>query len=252
VEERSVEACSATTDAWSGLSEVEPVVRGWLGRRCRNPSDVDDVVQDTLLRAARYRTGLARPERLASWALSIAANALRDRRRARSGWVVAEDMALDFEQFAWDGRAPEERGDESLLWIGGRRVTTCDALEHLQAALRTLKPGDARLLLEHYGEREFARAEDGAPANSMRADSAPRCSGPEAKPSMPAQSPGQSPAESSILSRADSRADSRAEATRTTGRDEARKCRLYRARRRLASELRTRLEMDARSRRGGP
>lgn len=149
--EGRVELCGASATAWDGLSEVEPLVRGWLWRRCSDRAAVDDVVQDTLLRAARYRHGLSRPERLASWALSIAANTLRDRLRSAPVERVAEAGEYDLEQFACDGRTSEARGDETLLRIGGRVVSCSDALEHLRAALRTLKAQDAELLLEYYG-----------------------------------------------------------------------------------------------------
>ncbi len=225
-----MEAGSATIDPWSGLSEVEPVVRGWLGRRCRDQSDVDDVVQDTLLRAARYRGGLTRPERLASWAVSIAANTLRDRRRARSGRFVAEDTGLDLEECVFDARPTGERGDDTLLWIGGCCVTTCDALEHLHAALRTLRPADARLLLEHYGERELALA----PAVELALEA-----------------PGGAGAGLGATSEATSEAAAGSGEPRAGVLDSARKCRLYRARRRLARELRLRLEQEARGPRGG-
>ena len=146
-----MELCSAAATAWDGLSEVEPLVRGWLWRRCSDRAAVDDVVQDTLLRAARYRHGLTRPERLTSWALSIAANTLRDRLRSAPVERVAEADEFDLEQFACDERPIDARGDDSLLRIGGRVVTCSDAVEHLRAALRTLKPQDAELLLEYYG-----------------------------------------------------------------------------------------------------
>lgn len=149
-----MDVCSGSTAAvagWDGLSEVEPVVRGWLWRRCRDQSDVDDVVQDTLLRAARYRLGLARPERLASWALSIAANTLRDRLRSAPRWFVAEGAEVELDQLACSTREGDTRGGETLLTIAGRRVSRSDALEHLRSALRTLKPRDAALLMEYYG-----------------------------------------------------------------------------------------------------
>lgn len=146
-----MELCSAAATAWDGLSEVEPLVRGWLWRRCSDRAAVDDVVQDTLLRAARYRHGLSRPERLASWALSIAANTLRDRLRSAPVERVAEADEYDLEQFACSQRSLDASGDDSLLRIGGRVVTCSDALEHLRAALRTLKAQDAQLLLDYYG-----------------------------------------------------------------------------------------------------
>jgi DNA-directed RNA polymerase specialized sigma24 family protein len=245
-----VEACSATIDPWSGLSEVEPVVRGWLGRRCRDQSDVDDVVQDTLLRAARYRGGLTQPERLASWAVSIAANTLRDRRRARAGWFVAEHTELELEEFAVDARPTAERGDDTLLWIGGRCVQTCDALEHLHAALRTLRPGDARLLLDHYGERELERVAERTlePAGERTLEPVGELA------HEPTGERTLEPAGELELDRAPvgvAEPSTRPGPPRTEALNSALKCRLYRARRRLARELRLRLEHEARGARGG-
>ena len=64
---------------WRGLAELEPQVRAFARRRCRDMHELDDVVQETLLRAARYRRGLTDETRLKSWTLRIAANVMRDR-----------------------------------------------------------------------------------------------------------------------------------------------------------------------------
>ena len=146
-----MERTGATAGAWDGLGEGREVLRGWLARRCAHDSEVDDVVQETLLRAARYRGGLADDARLAGWALAIAANTLRDRRRLAQRWCVSEDGGLDLESLAVE---PESHGaslGQALLTVGGRRVSCEDALEHLRAALASLRPCDARLLLEFYG-----------------------------------------------------------------------------------------------------
>lgn len=142
--ERSVEAGAVE---WSELCALEPMVRGWLGRRCRDQSDVDDVVHDTLLRAARFRGAVTRPERRASWALSIAANVLRDRVRRRREICPGVDE-FDFEQTPC---VAEGGAAEGTLVIGGRAVTSGEALEWLQASLRSMRPNEAALLLDYYG-----------------------------------------------------------------------------------------------------
>lgn len=147
-----MDACSEVAKAeWGGLREVEAVVRGWLWRRCRHDSDVDDVVQDTLLRAARYRGRLEHSERLAGWALSIAANTLRDRKRRERRCASADGGELDLDQLAGAGRACESPAGSSALRIGGVWVTTEEALEELREALCGLRPSDRELLLEFYG-----------------------------------------------------------------------------------------------------
>jgi len=142
--ERSVEAGAVE---WGELCALEPMVRGWLGRRCRDKSDVDDVVHDTLLRAACFRGVLTRPERRASWALSIAANVLRDRVRRR------REICPGIEEFDFDQTpcVAESGAADGTLVIGGRAVTSGEALEWLQASLRAMQPNEAAMLLDYYG-----------------------------------------------------------------------------------------------------
>lgn len=141
---------------WGGLSEVEPVLRGWLWRRCRVDDDLDDVVQETLLRAARYRGGLAQPERLVSWTLTIAANTLRDRARTCARLRVAEESVGDVEELSEAPRTRDEEPAGALLRIGGSRVASDDALEHLRDALGALPEQEARLLLDYHGGARLA------------------------------------------------------------------------------------------------
>ncbi|MEV0476127.1 sigma-70 family RNA polymerase sigma factor [Streptomyces prunicolor] len=69
---------------------VEHLVRGCLplvynivGRALDGHSDVDDVVQDTMLRALDGLPGLEEPERFRSWLVAIAVRQVRDRWRGR-------------------------------------------------------------------------------------------------------------------------------------------------------------------------
>jgi DNA-directed RNA polymerase specialized sigma24 family protein len=75
---------------WSGLEELRPSLQRLLARRCRDAAELDDVVQETLLRAARYRAKLSERERLRGWAMRIAINVLRDRVRRRERWSGTE------------------------------------------------------------------------------------------------------------------------------------------------------------------
>src|SRR5262249_2916342 len=44
---------------WYGLEELRPLLRNFLRRHCRDGFELEDVVQETLLRAARYRGSLS-------------------------------------------------------------------------------------------------------------------------------------------------------------------------------------------------
>ena len=60
-----------------------PLVYNIVGRALDGHSDVDDVVQDTMLRALDGLPGLEEPERFRSWLVAIAVRQVRDRWRGR-------------------------------------------------------------------------------------------------------------------------------------------------------------------------
>jgi RNA polymerase sigma-70 factor (ECF subfamily) len=145
---------------WNGLEGLEPELRRYLRRRCRDASEADDVVQETLLRAARYRPGLVEPQRIHGWIQRIAANVLRDlrRREGRHGRVEVDGWrGLDRLQ----GRepAPGEVDQEAYLRVGGLALERGMLLEHLACVLGMLRDGDRRVLSSYYhGEGSSARA----------------------------------------------------------------------------------------------
>ena len=63
---------------WRGLSELRMDVKRTLARSCRDESELEDMVQETLLRAATFRHSLLDRERLRPWVLRIAWNVMRD------------------------------------------------------------------------------------------------------------------------------------------------------------------------------
>jgi RNA polymerase sigma-70 factor (ECF subfamily) len=141
---------------WGGLEGLEPELRRYLRRRCRDASEEDDVVQETLLRAARYRPSLLEPDRLGGWSQRIAANVLRDRRRRESRLARAECGAagLDALPDPVDCVADEER----LIRVGGLELELGVMLGHLERALRGLRERDRRVLRSYYqGGGETAR-----------------------------------------------------------------------------------------------
>ena len=143
---------------WAGLEGLEPELRRYLRRRCRDQNEVDDVVQETLLRAARYRPSLMATERIGGWAQRIACNVLRDRQR-HEGRL----RRIDFERAGVDRMecaAPDDFGDrEQTVRVGGRTLELGVVLQHLERALGRLRAGDRDVLRSFYGgDGDTARA----------------------------------------------------------------------------------------------
>lgn len=138
---------------WTGLAELRPLLELHLVRHCRDASEIDDVVQETLLRAARYRAGLADAERLRPWVLQISLNVLRDRIRRETRLPREEcDEGLLAEVEARDEHdvgAVEERP----VLVLGIRVERERALAGLARALASLRAEDRELLTAYYAGR---------------------------------------------------------------------------------------------------
>ncbi len=142
---------SPKLQAWVGLDDLRPVISRFVTRRCRDPHHVEDIVQETLLRAARYRGGLTDQDRLRPWLLRIALNVLadharRDRRRRRLGY--GEEGLADVESTE---PAPEDQADDSEIWLMGRPVARGRAIAALRTALLGVKGADRRVLQVYYG-----------------------------------------------------------------------------------------------------
>ncbi|WP_329060331.1 RNA polymerase sigma factor [Streptomyces sp. NBC_01429] len=65
-----------------------PLIYNIVGRALDGHADVDDVVQETMLRVLNGLAGLEDPRRFRSWAVAIAMNQIRERWRARSAGAV--------------------------------------------------------------------------------------------------------------------------------------------------------------------
>lgn len=204
-------------DAWSGLTELEPMIRGWLVRRCRNSAELDDAVQDTMLRAARFRMRGHDPRRLEAWVLRIAANTLHDSlRRAGRERVHCQDGVL-LDELASPDSVCECVGDLDMeRWtLGPYAVTRGAALGALEGALAALRGDEQRLLSAHYGVLEecagsASRSFPASGAGERGARGAVAGAGPAPRPRIPPAS----------------------------------KMRLFRARRRLSRELERRLSSE--------
>lgn len=133
---------------WSALDDIVPALRRFLDPRCRDRSERDDVVQETLLRAARHRDSLSDPRKLRSWVFRIGANVLADhvrresrRRQAEGGDELLPEVPCP--------ATVDEPGEE--LRVGDRHELRDEVLAVLTEALADLRDRDRRLLDSYYG-----------------------------------------------------------------------------------------------------
>jgi RNA polymerase sigma-70 factor (ECF subfamily) len=68
----------------------QPMVRARAGQLCANPSDTDDVMQETFLRAFIALDQLRDPDRIAAWLAGITANVCHGLRRRREPALVPD------------------------------------------------------------------------------------------------------------------------------------------------------------------
>ena len=126
------------------LAGYLPLIYNIVGRALSGHADVDDVVQETMLRAVRGLSGLRDPAAFRSWLVAVAIRQMREHYRARQAAPVAElgdevaDPAADFVELTI-----------VRLGLSGQRAETAQAT-------RWLDPGDRELLalwwLEAAGE----------------------------------------------------------------------------------------------------
>ena len=141
----------ADRDAWSGLEDLRPVLLKFLVRRCRAVNEAEDLIQETFVRAARYRRDLSNRARLRSWIVQIAANVFRDhvRRGGRGSMVVCEDEVLD----QVEGPRPSgDAGEDDVLELGGELVDKDLLLDDLSRAVGELRSRDRTVIDSYYAD----------------------------------------------------------------------------------------------------
>lgn len=141
---------TATWVGWKGLTELEGDLRSFLGRRCRDESELDDVVQETLLRAARFRSSVQDPRNLRGWTMKIGGNVLRDRQRRERRMPRQATGAPDLEALQ-DPRDPFDEDGGRTLRVGDRWIDQREAAELVRAALLRLCERDRAVLDAFYG-----------------------------------------------------------------------------------------------------
>lgn len=141
-------------EEWHGLEELRDFLRAVLSRHCLDQSEADDVIQETYLRAARYRSNLTEGKRLRPWTVRIALNVLSDwKRRARRCQPASPDDACL--QVA-DAPGPYDELDVPYR-LGRWELEKDTALELMTHALRGLKRADQRVLGSYYGGSQSCR-----------------------------------------------------------------------------------------------
>ena len=146
-----------TRESWAGLEDLRPVLQAYLARRCRDESEADDIIQEALLRAARYRGSLNDPARLRAWVVRIAANCLRDHLR-REGRLPRGESGEDvFDRLEGRESAPGEIPEDGQLSLDGEVVEKQVALRHVLRAMRRLRDEDQLVLDSYYTAQRSSR-----------------------------------------------------------------------------------------------
>jgi len=135
---------------WGGLEDLRDGLRSYLGRQCADEHELDDAVQETLLRAARYRA-LHDVQCLRGWLLRIGRNVIADgrRRRFRAGQPArgAEEQA-ELEALVC------EEGSDGGVRCGGSWFEREEVHAMVQGGLERLQRADTLLLWGYYGRAQ--------------------------------------------------------------------------------------------------
>jgi RNA polymerase sigma-70 factor, ECF subfamily len=115
------------------VERYQPMVRARASRLCANPSDVDDVVQESFLRALIALDQLRDPDRFAGWLAGVVLNVCRGLRRHQL--TLVPDWPEPLHPAAGDGLPSAE---------------DLDRAEALRAAVADLPAGQRRAVTLHY------------------------------------------------------------------------------------------------------
>lgn len=120
------------------LGAYLPLVYNVVGRALQGHADVDDVVQETMLRVVLRLPDLRDPDRFRSWVLAIANRQIQDRGRAVG---TARPRLLPLE-------AAEEAAEpvDDFADAAADRLSRCAQREDLRAAARWLSADEQQVL----------------------------------------------------------------------------------------------------------
>jgi RNA polymerase sigma factor (sigma-70 family) len=122
-------ARSGDADARAALfSEYLPLIYNVVGRGLHGHADVDDVVQETMLRAMRALPELRDPERFRSWIVAIAIRQMHDHRRRNKATLARHTHVADASE------VPDPIGDFAELAVDRQTLSRAgsDLLEASQ------------------------------------------------------------------------------------------------------------------------
>jgi RNA polymerase sigma factor (sigma-70 family) len=154
--------------AWDGLDALRANLRRSLQRFDVCSSDIDDVVQEAFLRAARYRHRLTDDARLPQWVTRIAVNVMHDRLRRGTRLPLVETSEDRFALIESREGIPGDGPGDEWLESDGEVYERGLMLRHLGRALAELSPADRRALA-----RWYARP-DGESAASLVCERSPQ------------------------------------------------------------------------------
>ena len=132
--------------AWDGLEEMRDGLRAFLVRHCTDENDIEDVIQETFLRAARYRRRRV-VQCLRPWAMRIALNVLADARRR----VVRTQAQTGDEAFDPPEIVEPEPGTDCAYRVGEQWLDGESARELVLRTLGGMERRDRGLLDSFYG-----------------------------------------------------------------------------------------------------
>ncbi|MBL4771662.1 MAG: RNA polymerase sigma factor [Planctomycetes bacterium] len=128
---------------WAGLEEHRGSLQRFLVGRSVDENDINDIIQESFMRAARYRTAPMETGRMRGWLIRIAGNVHVDKLRSRSrGPITGLPMEI------WENIRDREPQETRFSW-GGGEVVMEEALQCLDSAGSEI-PGQDRDVLDEY------------------------------------------------------------------------------------------------------
>lgn len=131
---------------------LRPSVLSFLKRRCRDEHEAEDLVQETLLRAARQREHFHRVQRPVSWLLQIAANVHLDHARKESWQHSSPPEHATFLLIPGTEAVPGDLAEPDLYLVDGQEVDGEDLTAAVRAVWGTLLERDRVALSAFYAE----------------------------------------------------------------------------------------------------
>jgi len=131
---------------WEGLEEMRDALRAFLVRQSSDENEIEDVIQETFLRAARYRRA-HNVQSLRPWAMRIALNVLADARRR----VPRTQVLGELDESNVPATAANPSPADRAYRVGGAWLDGEAACALLGRALRELSVADRQLLGSFYG-----------------------------------------------------------------------------------------------------